>query len=292
MSASEIAARKSREVRERNMLRRAMEISAEERKRMQEMEEGERLEMERAMRLSWEESVRSSSVCGGCGDDDDDDDDDDNNSGEVIMGDEEFERLLETSRLEEMERRRVEEERDMAELERALRLSEVDHYAATADGDDDESDAEDEDLRRVLSLSAKESSHPPLPNYDDDKDQDEIQRAIRESLEMAAEDSAVGLDGIEGDGHLDDEEAEMIRRAMELSIKAEAERNMLELALNLADTGTSAAYEDDDSAGITCMGSVGRGGADEAVLVGALGEPPPPSMAPPQCTTHNGMYID
>mmetsp|Transcript_38050 Transcript_38050/g.83562 ORF Transcript_38050/g.83562 Transcript_38050/m.83562 type:complete len:551 (+) Transcript_38050:77-1729(+) len=297
MTASEAMAavqqQRSDDVRERDMIQRAVEISHQEKKeeQVEKSSSKEREEMERAMKLSREESLRSAY--------NDDDEGEEGEEGEdAIMSDEEFERLLELSRVEEMERKRREEERETEELEEVLRLSEeVNH--GNGDGHDDD---DDEEMKRILSLSVKETT---LNDNDNGNDEDEIQRAIRESLAMSSEDGAVGLDGVAGDGRLDDDEADMIRRAVELSIRAEEERTMVEEALAVAAVaavpGAHAVNEEMDNvpdSAHVAAGALndGRGGStctgndDTDMVVAALGEPPPSSTIPP-CSAQS-MYID
>ena len=229
MSASEAAQRRSQAIRERNALQRAMEQSAEdEANRRQEMEGAEAEQMAQALRLSREESLRLEMEM----------EEGTRSSGTSIeeMDDDEFDRLLEASLREDEEQRQRTEDREQEELERALQLSQqMEHNASNGSNIDNEE--EDEELQKVLALSKQESRRNSAAGSTNDNEEDDIKRAMEESLAMASEDSAVGLDGITGTGHLDDDEAEMIRQAMELSIQEEEERKMVHYALGDKDTG-------------------------------------------------------
>ena len=228
MSASEAAQRRSQAIRERNAFQRAMEQSAEdEANRRQELEGAEAEQMAQALRLSREESLRLEMEM----------EEGTRSSGTSIeeMDDDEFDRLVEASIREDEERHQRGEDREQEELERALQLSQQMEHNASNGGNID-NDEEDEELQKVLALSKQESRRNSAIGSTDDYEEDDIKRAMEESLAMASEDSAVGLDGISGTGHLDDDEAEMIRQAMELSIRAEEERKMLHGALGDNDT--------------------------------------------------------
>ena len=229
MTASEAAQRRSQAIRERNALQRAMEQSVEDgANRRQELEGAEAEQMAQALRLSREESLRLEMEM----------EEGTRSSGTSIeeMDDDEFDRLLEASLREEEERRQRGEDREKEELERALQLSQQMENNAS-NGSNIDNDEEDEELQKVLALSKQESRRNSDTGRTNDTEEDDINRAIEESLAMASEDSAVGLDGISGIGHLDDDEAEMIRQAMELSIQAEEERKMVHSALEDKDTG-------------------------------------------------------
>ena len=229
MSASEAAQRRSQAIRERNALQRAMEQSAEdEANRRQEMEGAEAEQMAQTLRLSREESLRLEMEM----------EEGTRSSGTLIeeMDDDEFDRLLEASLREDEEQRQRTEDREQEELERALQLSQqMEHNASNGSNIDNEE--EDEELQKVLALSKQESRRNSAAGSTNDNEEDDIKRAMEESLAMASEDSAVGLDGITGTGHLDDDEAEMIRQAIELSIQEEEERKMVHNALGDKDTG-------------------------------------------------------
>ena len=184
--------------------------------------------MAQALRLSREESLRLEMEM----------EEGTRSSGTSIeeMDDDEFDRLLEASLREDEERRQRTEDREQEELERALQLSQqMEHNASNGSNIDNEE--EDEELQKVLALSKQESRRNSAAGSTNDNEKDDIKRAMEESLAMASEDSAVGLDGITGTGHLDDDEAEMIRQAMELSIQEEEERKMVHNALGDKDTG-------------------------------------------------------
>lgn len=231
MSASEAAQRQSQAVRERNALQRAMEQSAEdEANRRQELEGAEAEQMAQALRLSREESLRLEMEM---------EEGTRSSSGTSIeeMDDDEFDRLIEASLREEEERRQRDKDREQEELERALQLSQqMEHNASN--GSSIDNDEEDEELLKALAMSKQESRRNSAIGSTSENEEDDIKRAMEESLAMASEEhSAVGLDGISGSGHLDDDEAAMIRQAMELSIQAEEERTMLYGALGNNDSG-------------------------------------------------------
>ena len=186
--------------------------------------------MAQALRLSREESLRLEMEM----------EEGTRSSGTSIeeMDDDEFDRLLEASLREDEERRQRGDDREQEELERAFQLSqqmEMEHNASNGSNIDNED--EDEELQKVLALSKQESRRNSAADSTNDNEEDDVKRAMEESLAMATEDSAVGLDGITGTGHLDDDEAEMIRQAMELSIQEEEERKMVHNALGDKDTG-------------------------------------------------------
>jgi hypothetical protein len=220
LSASEAAARRSRAVRERHQLERAMEQSAEdEARRRQELEGAEAEQVARALRLSREDSLQLEMEM----------EEGTRSSSASIeeMDDDEFDRLLEESRREEEERQRREDDQEQEELERALHLSQQMEHSNASSGNVVQNDEEDEELQKVLAMSKQESRRNSATCNRYDNEEGDVRRAMEESLAMASEDGTMGLDGILGTGHLDDDEAAMIRQAMELSVEAEEERKML-----------------------------------------------------------------